>query len=67
MIARGREKIKKQLMHNCSNANSCDLGTKLCNQSHVIEVSDMSNNIKMNNVKMLNELAELDRLGEDQR
>ena len=27
----------------------------------------MSNNIKLNNVKMLNELAELDRLGEDQR
>ena len=37
----------------------------MCAANTAIEVSDMSNNIKMNNAKMINELAELDKLDND--
>ena len=42
----------RQTLHSCSNADTCELGTKLCNQHNGTGVSHMSNRIKYNNLMM---------------
>ena len=46
----------KQAFHNCSNADSCELGTKECQGEVGKDIGDMSNKIRLNNFAMQNEL-----------
>ena len=45
-----RNKLRSQVLHNCSNADSCALGTALCHAGQGVGVSDMSNKMKLNNM-----------------
>mgnify|MGYP000872818242 CR=1 FL=1 len=64
-VRKAQRTLSKQMQHSCSNADTCQMGSKLCGMSAGTDVSQMSNRIRYNNMMMLQELAQLDRL--DQR
>lgn len=55
-----KSKLLKQGLHNCSNADTCELATDLC-ATRLPLVSEQSNNIKRNNMELLNDLDQLRR------
>ena len=57
-----RNKLRSQVLHNCSNADSCALGTAVCHAGHGVGVSDMSTKMKLNNMAVQSELASLERV-----
>ena len=57
-----RQKLISNALHKCSNADSCDLGTRMCSKSNQIGITDMSTNMKLNNADVMNELATLGRV-----
>lgn len=58
--------VHKQLLHSCSNADQCKLGTTQCVQNNGRGVSEMSNRIKFNNLLMMQDLQELSRASKNQ-
>ena len=49
-------------MHTCSNPDSCQLKTEICQRPNDTQLTDMSNKTKVNNQMVLSELSALDEV-----
>ena len=44
-----KSRLVSQAMHNCSNADTCELGTNMCNRADGHSLTEMSNQMRRNN------------------
>ena len=45
----GRSRLISQILHNCSNPNSCDIDTRLCQNNNFVGMTEMSTDMKLEN------------------
>ena len=58
----GRQRLISQILHQCSNPDTCDIDTRLCQNNNFVGMTEMSTDMKLENNQVLNELAELNKV-----